>query len=136
MSLAKMFEEFLGPHDMWGPIMHTRCSRLRETPQVDLYPVEGGLELKADFPGSSKEEIKLEIQGQILTLSGERKNVTECDEEHWHYTERRFGEFSRRIRLPYAVDIKSVTAKFENGVLTVGIPKPEGYNPSGKISIE
>ena len=131
MSLIKFVDDLFDSHE-WHPNFYGQLF----DPHVDFYPLEGGgLELKADLPGTIKDDLTLSITGQILTLSGERKRSVEQNTKHWHYAERSFGKFSRRFRLPFVTDIKEVTAKFENGVLTVNIPKPEGF-PAGQITIE
>lgn len=143
MSLVNLFDELLDPQSSWnrGCVNHTNNSlsnlrgQLVANPQVDMYPVEGGMELKADLPGMAKEDVTLTVDGNTVTLSGERKQELERDEGKWHYAERRFGKFSRRFRLPFQADTSLVSAKFDNGVLTVSIPQPEATRAS-TITIE
>ncbi len=142
MSLSQLFDELFDPRDPWIQqcIRHTNntlsnCRRqLVQNPQVDLYPVEGGMELKVDLPGTEKGNVKVTVEGNMLILTGERKNTVERDEGQCHYAERRFGQFTRRLRLPYHADPKTVSAKFENGVLTVMIPQPTN-TMAGEITI-
>ncbi len=143
MSLIQLIDEMIDPHDVWmkeytrraGGALSNCRRKLVGNPQLDLYPVEGGTELKADLPGIAKADLKITVEGDMLVLTGERKNVLERDEGTFHYAERRFGKFSRRLRLPYHADPSTVTARFEAGVLIVMIPQPESTR-AGEIMIE
>ena len=142
MSLVQLLDEAFGSHELWNrsrptttSSVLTNCQRLLAGPSVDLYPVEGGVELKADLPGMEKAEVDVSVDQNVLTLSGERKSEIDRDNENFHYAERTFGKFTRRVRLPYAADPSLVTATFVNGVLTVTIPQPEASR-AGQINIE
>ena len=146
MSLVKLIEELLDPQDPWvkSCARHTNnalteCQRqvVLNVPnvRVDLYPVEGGMKLKADLPGMSTEEVIVTVDQNVITLTGERQSEIDREEGKYHYAERSFGKFTRRIRLPYNADLNTVSAKFKNGVLTVLIPQPESTK-AGQIVIE
>ena len=143
MSLAKLLDELFDPQDLWvkSCARHTDNAlaeyqrRIVSNVRLDLYPVEGGMELKADLPGMSKEEVNVTVDQNVVTLTGERKNEIDREEGKYHYAERSFGKFTRRVRLPYNADPNTVTAKFDNGVLTVTIPQPESTK-AGQILIE
>lgn len=105
-------------------------------PKVDMYPVKGGVELKADIPGLTKKDITVTVHGDTLTLAGRHVNRVERHAEDWHYAERRSGSFTRTVKLPFPTNPGAVTAQFENGVLTVALPMPENYNPTGRIEIQ
>ena len=128
-SLVNTRDSLYFPHNSWN---HSYEKTFVVNPRIDLYPVKGGLELCADLPGLSKENVRVEVKGATLTLSGERVRETE-DVDH-HYAERLFGKFTRKIRLPYEVDPDTVKARFENGVLTVFLPQT--MTNSGLITIE
>jgi HSP20 family protein len=106
----------------------------RWVPAMDLTEAEGHFVLKADLPGMSEEDIAIEVQDGTLTISGERKAEHENREQGWHRIERQYGRFSRSLTLPEGVDPEGVNANFEQGVLSVSIPKPEERKPR-RISI-
>jgi len=96
---------------------------------MDLVEADDHFVLKADLPGLSEDDVSIEIQDNVLTVSGERREDHEQKERGWHRVERTFGRFSRSLTLPEGVDPDSVQASFEKGVLEVRIPKPEERKP-------
>jgi HSP20 family protein len=107
----------------------------RWIPAMDLVETEEHYVLTADLPGLSQEEISLEFDGDVLTLSGERKSEHTERKEGFYRLERATGSFSRSLTLPEGVDPDAVTATFDKGVLEVRIPKPEQRKPK-KVSIQ
>jgi HSP20 family protein len=94
-------------------------------PTVDLYEGEEEVVLKAEVPGLSKEDIKIDLTDSMLTLSGEKKKEEEIKEEAYTYSERSYGSFSRSLQLPCAVKAEKAKATFKNGILEVKLPKTE-----------
>ena len=92
-------------------------------PAVDLHEDDERLEITAELPGVREEDVDLTVEEGILTLRGQKKSSRE-DRENG-YSERRYGSFERRIALPANVDVEKCSADFENGVLTVTLPKTE-----------
>jgi HSP20 family protein len=101
----------------------------RWIPAMDLVETEDHFILKADLPGLSEEDITLEFEDNVLTVSGERKLEHETKREGFFRIERATGAFNRSLTLPEGVDVESVTATFDRGVLQVRIPKPEERKP-------
>ena len=96
------------------------------TPAVDVLEKDGNLILRAEMPGLDEKEIELNIQGNVLTLKGEKKFDKEEKREEFHRVERGYGVFTRSFSLPNTVDTEKIRAEYKNGVLTVTIPqKPE-----------
>jgi HSP20 family protein len=106
----------------------------RWTPAMDLLEVEEAFVLRADLPGLTEEDVNIELEDNVLTVSGERKAEHEDKREGFYRLERASGSFSRSLTLPKGVDAEAVTASFDRGVLEVRIPKPEQRKPR-KISI-
>lgn len=98
-------------------------------PAMDLVEKDDQYLLKADLPGVPPEDVKIELEDDVLTISGRRESSHESHNEGVHRVERASGEFSRSLTLPAGVDPEKVQASFEHGVLEVRIPKPEGHKP-------
>ena len=106
----------------------------RWTPAMDLLETEDHFVLRADLPGMTEADVNIELEDNVLTVSGERKAEREDKGEGFYRVERSFGSFSRALTLPKGIDHEAVTASFRNGVLEVRVPKPEQRKPR-KISI-
>ena len=98
-------------------------------PRVDIYEEEDAIVLKAELPGVEKDNITVDVENGVLTLKGERSSDSEVKEESYYRRERCFGSFERRFNLPENVDPDSITADYKDGVLKVGVPKPEETKP-------
>jgi HSP20 family protein len=87
---------------------------------------ETGTEFKvvAELPGVEEKDVAVELVGDMLTIKGEKKTEAEHKEESYPLAERRYGVFSRTLRLPFTAEAEKVEATFKNGVLTVTVPKP------------
>jgi HSP20 family protein len=107
----------------------------RWVPAMDLVEADDHFVLKADLPGLDEKDVSIEVEGDVLTVSGERKEEHERTGEGFHRIERSFGGFRRSLTLPEGVDPESVTASFDKGVLQVRIPKPEERKPR-RIAIQ
>jgi HSP20 family protein len=101
----------------------------RWMPAMDLVETEDHFVLRADLPGMSQEDIKIEFEDGTLTVSGERKAEHESKNEGYYRVERAFGTFSRSLTLPQGIDPEGVVASFDRGVLEVRVPKPEQRKP-------
>ena len=103
-------------------------------PLVDIIENDHAYEVKAELPGIAKEDVQLTVENNVLTLSGERKFEKDVNQENCHRIERSYGAFSRSFTLPSRVDAEKVEARYENGVLTVVVPKAVEARPK-KITI-
>jgi HSP20 family protein len=122
-DMDRLFDEF------WRGVP---TGALAVTPQIDLEETDTELVVKAELPGVESKDVELNLAGDLLTLKGEKKHEEETNEAGRHLVERSYGSFSRSIRLPYEVDADKAAANFENGVLTVRMPKPEGLQKAAK----
>ncbi len=111
---------FGGAHEeregLWAPI-------------VDIEEDNDSILVKAEIPGMSKEDIKVSVQSNILTITGERKHESETKNKTFHRVERSYGKFSRMITLPTDVDSDKVKANYKDGILSIVLPKPETVKP-------
>ncbi len=103
-------------------------------PATDLVETETEYVLRADLPGLSEGDVSIELDENVLTISGERKAEHEARKEGYYRVERATGAFSRSLTLPDGVKPDSITASFDRGVLEVRIPKPEQRTPR-KVAI-
>jgi HSP20 family protein len=108
----RMFDEWLdGRERAW-------------TPAIDVVREDGHLVVRADLPGIKPEEVKIEIEDDILTVSGEHTESKEEEDHNYVRRERRYGSFRRSMALPAGVDAKQIEAKTHDGVVEVTIPLP------------
>jgi HSP20 family protein len=94
-------------------------------PTLDFSETKDSFLMKMEVPGIDPKEIKISLQENVLTISGERKKEEEEKDERFYRMERSYGAFTRSMRLPMPVDEKKVNAVFTNGMLTVTVPKTE-----------
>lgn len=94
-------------------------------PAVDVYETDAEVVVKAELPGLKKEDINLTVQEDKLAITGETRQESEVSEEGYHRKEIRTGTFRRVVALPAAVRTGEITARYEDGVLTVRAPKAE-----------
>lgn len=98
-------------------------------PALDVVESESELTVRAELPGLQPEDIQIEVSGEMLVLSGEKRQQAEESRENWYRAERRFGSFRRAIPLPSAVDADKVTAEYDKGVLVVHLPRTAESRP-------
>lgn len=99
------------------------------TPAIDMYQTANDIVVKASIPGMKAEDVQINITGDVLTLKGEVKQEEERKDKAWHIREQRFGSFERSVALPTAVKTDEAEAVFENGILTITLPKADEVKP-------
>ena len=108
----RMFDEWLdGRERAW-------------TPAIDVVRDDGHLVVRADLPGIKPEEVKIEVEDDILTISGEHTESKEEKDDNYVRRERRHGSFSRSMTLPVGINAKQIKAKTHDGVVEVTVPLP------------
>lgn len=98
-------------------------------PAVDMFEKDDRLVIKAELPGMDKKDIGLDLKDGVLTLSGVRQHENEVKEENVYRREMSYGRFVRSFTLPADSDADQIKAEFNNGLLTIEIPKPEQHKP-------
>ncbi len=136
--MNRLFQETYGPTR--GEEQMTTSSFV---PPVDIYEDEHNITLKLEVPGIEQKDIDIRLENNTLTVRGERKFEKEEKEENFHRVERRYGSFFRAFSLPNTVDVDSVNADYENGVLKIKLakkaeakPKQIKVNVGGQKTIE
>lgn len=94
-------------------------------PQTDLSETDDAFHIRLDVPGMEKDDIKINLQNNTLTVSGSRSSERTEEDEEYVRVERAFGNFHRTFTLPDAVDEESIEAAYDNGVLSIHVPKTE-----------
>jgi HSP20 family protein len=120
-EIDRVFDRFFGQADsMTGPW----------TPAVDVRETSDAIEMVAELPGLRTEDVEVNIENNVLSISGEKKqDVEKNGDGEYHLVERRYGRFERTFTLPRTVDGERISAQFENGVLTITLPKAETAKP-------
>ena len=130
LTFGRLFDDMLG---RTGPRAEDGERVL--TPMLDIVEDEHAFVVTAELPGLSKEDVQIQLENGVLSISGEKKQVLETKGQSWHRAERRYGTFYRAVSLPRGVAGEGTEAKFEGGVLTVRVPKREDVKPKAiKIS--
>jgi HSP20 family protein len=106
-------------------------------PSMDISETKDSLVVKVEVPGMDQKDIRIALQENLLTITGEKRQEKEEKEERYHRVERSYGAFTRGVRLPVAVDGSRVVATFKNGLLTVTLPKtPAAKGTTIPIKVE
>ncbi len=107
------------------------------SPRVDIAETPQAYTIKAEIPSVDKDDVKVSIDGGMVTLSGERKQEKEEKDKTWHRVERFYGAFSRSFALPDNIDAAAAKATFKDGLLTLEIPKTAPSVPKGvEVKVE
>lgn len=107
----------------------------RWTPAVDVSETDDAVMVQAEVPGMDPSEIDVSLEGNVLTIKGEKKDEREEKGENFHRVERQYGTFIRSVQLPTEVVAEKVSASFRNGVLEVRLPKSEDAKPK-RVAID
>ena len=105
------------------------------TPAVDIYETENELVLKADLPDVDQKDIDVRVENQTLTIAGQRKFEKQENGKGFHRIERNYGNFVRSFAVPSSFNTEEIGAQYQNGVLTVTLPKKEAAKPR-QIKVE
>ena len=102
------------------------------TPPMEVFQRGNEMVVRADLPGISPDDVQIEVEDGVLTISGERRNNNEDRQEGFYRSERSYGAFARSIALPEGVDEDQVNAHYEHGVLEVTVPLPQQQRQRGR----
>jgi HSP20 family protein len=133
--------DFFGQRGGWQTRPNATLSRLsdhpRFNPAIDIRESDNGYTVTAELPGIDPKDVDITVQEGSLLVSGEKKFEQESKGEGYHRMERSYGSFRRSITLPKGIDVEKIDATFNNGLLTLSIPKlPELKPQARKIEIK
>jgi HSP20 family protein len=103
---------------------------------MNVSETENEVRITAELPGVTEQDIDVSLDDDVLTIRGEKKFERRDDKENFHFVERSYGTFLRSLRLPFSIDPEQVQASFENGVLTVTVPKTGQQERSRRIQVQ
>jgi HSP20 family protein len=104
--------------------------------RMNVSETDSEITVTAELPGVSEKDVDVSLDDDVLAIRGEKRMEKKDEKESFHFVERAFGSFQRSVRLPYAVDPDKVEAKFENGVLTIRLPKSGQQERSRRILVQ
>jgi HSP20 family protein len=120
-AMDQLFDDaFTRPHEISGVSL---------IPAIDMYQNNDELVVKANLPGLTADDVQISVASGVLTLRGEFKQENEREEATYHVIERRTGNFERSVTLPTEVQTEKAKADFQDGVLTISLPKAEAVKP-------
>ncbi|MFH1458988.1 MAG: Hsp20/alpha crystallin family protein [Candidatus Omnitrophota bacterium] len=125
----RLFDEWLG-FPRYNEFAFTRAGFA-----VDIYEKEDKIIAKAEIPGVKQEDLKLDVDGNLLTITAEKKQEKETKNEDYYQSEVSYGKFQRTVELPYEVKAEQAKAVYKNGILNVELPKDENCKQK-QIQIE
>ena len=103
------------------------------SPAIDMFQTDNEVVVKAALPGIKADEVQINVTGDttapVVTIRGETKHEEEKKDKSWHIREHRWGAFERSVRLPTGVISNKAKADFDNGILTITLPKSEAVKP-------
>ena len=128
----------------WSPTKNLRCFNpfykesqqeqdndncISWAPAADIYDTKDDYVVKLEIPGLSKKDVKIEVENDTLSVSGERKSDNGVKKDEIHWSEIHSGKFHRAFRLPKNIDAKKIDASMKDGILELKVPKPEVKKP-------
>lgn len=125
-QIQRIFNEFPFKNKMSGSF----------TPAIDMLEDEKNLYLTVELPGIEKEDVKISLHNDLLTISGERKREEKKEKENFYHLEMCYGSFNRAITLPVEIDSEKIEANFKNGILKIQLPKSNPKDIAKTIEIK
>jgi HSP20 family protein len=134
-EMERRFDEVFG-HSLLPSIWRRLpMEQMAWAPAIDVFEKGDKLVVKAEVPGMKEDDIHVSVEGDMLTIRGEKKTESEVKEEDYYRSERSYGSFFRSVALPSTVDASKIEADYENGVLEVTLPKKPEVKPK-KVAVK
>lgn len=115
-EINRMFDDFFVPGSRFA-------SEIAVTPAIDIKEDEKSVTVTAELPGVEGKDVHIAVHDNVLTIKGEKHSEKKDDKDNYHYVERSYGSFARRVMLPSEVDSDHAEASMDKGVLTLKLPK-------------
>ena len=124
-EINKMFDNFF----RGGTLEDGSLGSSVWTPAVDVEERDDEYQVKVELPGVNKDDVKITMQDNVLTIRGEKKQEKESKNSNYHRVERSYGSFQRSFTLPTSVKHDKIEASYKEGILTIGLPEAEDAKP-------
>jgi HSP20 family protein len=124
-EMDQLFEDFGFGGGWLAPVFRGNVMQGMWSPQIEMVEKDGQLVVRADLPGLTKDDVKVELSDDAITIEGERKGEHEEKGEGFYRSERSYGKFYRRLPVPEGVKAEQANASFNNGVLEITMPAPK-----------
>ena len=129
-NIDQLFENFF--EEDW-PLMHdAEMNKMMLAPKFDVTENSKSVEITAELAGVNEKDLDVSVDGNVLTVKGEKKEEVKEDKKNYHLSERRYGSFMRSFPLPDGLELDKVEASFKNGILKVVLPKNAKARSSSK----
>lgn len=128
LNLDRFFDDF------FKTPFRFNLTSLETLPKVDIYEKDNSVFVKAELPGVKPEEVDISVDGNLLTIQGEKKEESEAKKEDYYSIETHYGKFQRVVELPAEVKAEEAKTDYKNGVLKIELPKA-GEERKKKIKI-
>ena len=120
-EVRRLFQELI--HQPWGGQGSPETHHWQ--PHVDMCETPEEIIVEVELPGVRREDVRIEVEGDFLHITGERRTTAERQERNYYRLERRYGRFARQLRLPGTVAREKIRAEFDAGILIITLPKLE-----------
>jgi HSP20 family protein len=120
-EVRRLFQELI--HQPWGGRGFSEISRWH--PRVDMCETPEAIIVEVELPGMQREDVRIELEGDVLHITGERRTTAERQERNYYRLERSYGRFERQLRLPGSVAREAIRTEFDAGILIITLPKRE-----------
>jgi HSP20 family protein len=134
-EMDRLFDDFGFGRTGFGPSSLARIGQGAWSPQVEMFEREGKLVVRADLPGMTRDDVKVDLDDDRITIQGERRSEHEENREGYYRSERSYGSFHRTIPLPEGANGENARATFRNGVLEIEMEVPKRRS-ARRIEIE
>lgn len=134
LQIERMFDDFFGGFEDLAPYERI-AEKLSGTfnPKLNIKETKSDIQITAELPGMDEKDIAVEINEDVLTISGEKKEEHEKNDGHWHRIETSFGKFHRSIALSSKIDKTKAVADYKKGVLKIKLPKAKEEEQMKKV---
>lgn len=127
-EVRRLFQELI--HQPWGARGAPAVTSWQ--PCCDLAETEEAIIVEVELPGVEPDNVQIEVEGDVLRISGERQATMERQDRQYYRVERSYGRFERQLPLPASVDREGIRAQFQSGIVTITLPKKRTASASAK----
>jgi HSP20 family protein len=134
-DINRLFDDFLRPSTLPTPADAAVATALI-TPQINVSETDTEIRVTVELPGVDLDDLEVDVADDMLVIRGDKRLERNNDDENYHFVERAYGAFQRTVQLPFAADPDQVQASFDNGVLSITIPKSDQQQRTHRIDVQ